>query len=477
MTGERTALIASLAAVAAAIAVACGAGTAEAPAAVPRTQGGQCQSFDQLMPNLVQSIRQGRLTNLRQVMECDLLADDGDPLTDDVPPINDVLRVQFATMLKFARAPREPGAGPGLLCAPDDDPPPLSSANQLCEMRRASYTLVHQGKGLASIALIDPQVTGLLNYIIGRSNRRELEDGGVVGDRVPVKPHYEIATIVSGMCSQDGQCQLENGLDLVTAVVAYLETREGKKLIDDLKVALRNPRLRQLVSASDPQALTEEQMVAGARVLLPALQNADEAQLRSLLDLPVLRDYRADLQPLIDDVAPLLAPGHTPDVRTPLNKSLACVVAKDPNYELVRMVHRLALQDRLPEFGFTALSGTAIDAQDIDPRGALLHLVGTLAAAVRSDEAAVDSAGRVCRALFSTRPSVGNVRSNAELVLPVMADLFSRGVANEAVCALDVLVWGCTNGGQPACPNGAVALPFTATVSRDAGDDFVCPKR
>ena len=71
--------------------------------------------------------------------------------------------------------------------------------------------------------------------------------------------------------------------------------------------------------------------------------------------------------------------------------------------------------------------------------------------AVRSDELAIDSAANVCRTIFSTAKPLGAAQSNAQLALPVVADLVKAGVVNEAICAIDTLLFGCAGGVQAAC--------------------------
>ena len=104
-----------------------------------------------------------------------------------------------------------------------------------------------------------------------------------------------------------------------------------------------------------------------------------------------------------------------------------------------------------PEFGFTQLVGVVNGVKGVDERGALPHLIGTIADAVRKDEQAIDSAAKVCRTLLSTKPPAGQAQSNAQLALPVVADLFASGIVAESICAIDTLVFGCTGGPQPAC--------------------------
>ena len=81
-----------------------------------------------------------------------------------------------------------------------------------------------------------------------------------------------------------------------------------------------------------------------------------------------------------------------------------------------------------------------------------------------ADEQAVDSAASVCRTLFSTKVEAGQAKSNAELALPVVGDLFAAGIGNELLCAIDTLVWGCSGGTQPACPENPRPPPNPSTA-------------
>ncbi len=412
-----------------ALGVACGADNVEAPAQTNANLT-QCQGFEQLMPNFMAAIRGGKTENLKTVIQDHLLVADrpGDP-----PPINDVLRALFATLNAFAHAPAEIGAPEGELCAAT--PPPLDQANQLCEMRRALDLLVHQGKGLAAIHLLEPLLTDLINYIIGRG-----KDG---------TPHYEVAAVLAGNCAQDEVCQLSNGLDLLMALSTFLESSEGKALGDQLNGLLDSDG-GGITGLLNPQSLTEDQFVSLYNVLLSALYSADPQQLDDLLNNPILASYKNTLQPVVNAAKPLLDPNHNPDLIDPLKKVLNCVQHKDPNSEVARMAYRLFLRDNL--ISLTDLTTTLNGLKDIDPRGSLIHLLGTIAYAVRSDEQAIDSTANVCRTLLSTKPNDPPVnKSNAELALPVAADLVANGVIDEGICAIDTLVFGCAGGSQPAC--------------------------
>lgn len=407
---------------------ACGAENAVAPPPEVRQPDAlQCRSFEQLMPNFLAALRQGRTENLRTVIETQLLAEDrpGAP-----PPINEVLRAVFSTLSTLAKAPPEAGAPAGLLCA--QPPPPLAQANGLCELRRSTEVLIHEGKGLEAIALAQPQLTAALEYIIGKGSDRT--------------PHYEIAEVVRGLCAQDANCDLDDGLDLIIALAQYANGDDGKAAIGRLVTLAGSGSITSFLA---PENLTEEGAVALARGLLTALQGADAA---ALDNLPLPASVKTELSPVLADLKKLLDPSYRPNVVDPLKKVLNCFIRKDANLDTVRMIYRLALRDRRPEFGLTRLTQLISGLQNVDPRGSLLFVVQLLAQALKSDGLAVDSAARVCSTITSTRLAPGQARSNAELALPALADLLALGVIDEALCALDTLVWGCAGGPQPACP-------------------------
>ncbi|MEW6432481.1 MAG: hypothetical protein AB1730_13325 [Myxococcota bacterium] len=416
------------------VALSCGAERLEAPPAEQRADLMRCRGLDQLMPHFVQAISSGRTENLKHLVETQLLT----PLREgDSPPINDVLRAIFRTLDAFARKPPEAGAQGADFCAPAGSPPPLEASNELCEMRRAMDVLVHQGKGIDAINLIEPQLETALAYITGEGNRC---NGGAR------TPHYEIAALFSSMCQPTVSCQLSNGLDLVIAFTAYARTADGKALIAHLNELATKSSVLGLLN---PSSLTESDTVALVRGLLPVIRNADAASLDAAFDLPFIPpEVRADLAPVIEDLKKVLA---RPDLMTPVKRALVCYEGKDQNLDLVRMVYRLALEEGCPEFGLTRLTSALKGVQDVDQRGSLIYLAGTLAGAVRSDETAIDSAAIVCSTLFSNAIVPGEARSNAQLALPVAADLVKNGVINEGICAVDTLLFGCAGGAQPAC--------------------------
>ena len=416
------------------VALSCGAENLEAPPAEQRADLMQCRGLDQLMPNFVQAISQGRTENLKHLVETQLLT----PLREgDAPPVNDVLRSIFKTLDAFARKPPEAGAQGADYCAPSSSPPPLESSNELCEMRRAMDVLVHQGKGIDAIDLVEPQLDTALAYITGDGQKC---NGG------PRTPHYEISALFSAMCEPTANCQLSNGLDLVIAFSGYARTAEGKKLFADLNDLATKSSLLALLN---PSSLTEDDTVALARGLLPVIRNADPASLDAAFELPFITpEVRADLGPVIADLKNVLA---RPELMTPVKRALVCYEAKDLNLDVIRMVYRLALEEGCSEFGLTRLTAALKGVQDVDQRGSLVYLAGTLASAVRSDETAIDSAAIVCKTLFSTARAPGEARSNAELALPVVADLVKNHVINEGICAADTLIFGCAGGAQPAC--------------------------
>ncbi|MHB8872725.1 MAG: hypothetical protein ACYC8T_03465 [Myxococcaceae bacterium] len=421
-----------------ALAAACG-NDRVAPRPEPAAQSAGCRGFEQLMPRFVGAITTGRTEGLRQVIEEHLLvpARPGDP-----PPINDVMRAVFLTLSGFARLPPEAGALSGQTCvAPGGATPlpPVERANPLCEMRRAMDSLVHEGKGGQALKLTDPLIAGVMSYLIGRMPSS-------------ATPHYEVSAVVASMCAQNGVCQLSDGLDLVVGLTAFAELPEGKAALDRLSGLAKNPALQPFLTNDGAQYGGENGVVALVKVVLTTvLGMRDPAELDSLPIDQLPAALQPDLRAALADMKLLLDPNRRPNVLSPLKAAANCYTVQDKNLDLVRMIYRLALVQKLPEFGLTGLTATLQGVRDTDARGTLVHLVRVLAEAVRSDEQAIDSAAKVCQTLFSTRTSSTQTHSNAELALPVVADLFSQGVAAEALCAADTLIYGCAGGPQPAC--------------------------
>lgn len=412
----------------------CGAEDLVAPEAERRQDIAQCRGFDQLMPNFVRALETGRTENLKTLVETQLQQSDREGVP---PPINEVLRAVFRTLSRFASKPPEPGAPDGEFCAPTASPPPLSQANELCEMRRSLDTLVHQGKGLDAISLLEPRLQVILNYITGT---------GTDCKGRPRTAHYEVSNVVSTFCAQDFNCQLTSGLDSVIAFTDYVNTPEGKLLVEHLNVLLERPSLAGTLNTS---ALREDDMVTIVRVLIPAIANADGPQLRNAFtQLPLSDELKTDLQPIVDDLVVLV--GHQ-ELMSPVRQALNCYTNKDRNYDLIRMLYRISIEEECAPFSLVELTAAVKQLQEVDKRGSLIFIAGTLARAVREDELAIDSAANVCRTILTTQRSAGQTRSNAELALPVAGELVQNGVVNEGICAIDTLLFGCAGDTQPAC--------------------------
>jgi hypothetical protein len=413
---------------------ACGAENAVAPAAETTADIRECRGFEELMPNFLKIIGDGKTANLKRLVETQLLVT---TRPDVPPPINEVLRVIFKTLNTFALKPKEPGATGTEFCAPTSAPPPLTQANELCEIRRALDLLVHQGKGIDAINLIEPQLLTVVNYLTGTGNDCKGR---------PRVSHYELAGVVSQFCSQNLNCQLSDGLDMTIAFTAYVNTPDGKLLVQHLNELAAKPSITGLLN---PQALTEDGMVSIARTLITAIPGADGPALRNTFDsLPLPDEVKMDLQPVVDDLVKIIG---RPEIMTPLKRSLNCLTMEDRSLDSVRMIYRLAIEEQCSEFGLTRLTAAIKGVQDVDQRGSLIYIVGTLASAVRSDELAIDSAANVCRTILTTARAPGAAQSNAQLALPVVGELVKGGVVNEGICAIDTLLFGCAGGVQPAC--------------------------
>ncbi|MFZ5440048.1 MAG: hypothetical protein ACOZQL_08570 [Myxococcota bacterium] len=410
----------------------CGAENLVAPAAEKRADIQQCRGFEQLMPNFLEAINQGKTENLKNLVETQLLVSER---ADQPPAVNEVLRAIFKTMTTFAMKPKEPNAPADEYCAPISNPPPLSSANELCEMRRALQLLVHEGKGIDAIQLIEPQTMQVLNYVTG--------DGLDCKGR-PRAAHYEVAGLISEFCTQTANCQLTDGLDMAIAFTDYVNTADGRAMVQHLNELAKKDSITGMLN---PQSLTEADTVTLSRALITAIQGADADGVRNAFNL-LPQQTRMDLQPVVDDLVKIL--GH-PELMGPIRRSLNCLTTEDRNNDLVRMIYRLAIEEQCPEFGLTRLTNAIQGVQDVDQRGSIIFIVNVLAKAIRSDDLAIDSSAKVCRTVFSTAKAPGQARSNAELALPAVADLVQVGVINEAICAMDTLIFGCAGGEQPAC--------------------------
>ncbi len=418
--------------------MACGAANVDAP---PPQRAAQevvrCRTFEELMPRFSDALSSGRTEGLRQVMVSHLLLPEGGR-EGEPPPMAQVLRTVFTTLGRFAQEPPEPGAAEGALCAAT--PPELSFAHPLCETRRAMELLVHQGKGLDALRLLDPQIAGVLNYVRGTSPASRKAH------------HYEVAQVVSDLCQQTAQCQATDTADLVLGLTAYLGTPEGRAGLDNALALVTDPRFEPYLRGDGAAYGGETAILALAKVLTDALIGMEHPDDLDNLPLDIVpEDLRPLLQQGLGDLKVLLDPAREPNVFRPLKRALNCLNSKDGNQELIRMVYRLGLEARLPEFGFTRMLQTAVGLRETDERGTLLHLTSRFARALRDDEEGLRAIATVCKELFSTHAPPGQTHFPAQLAVPVIADLFEEGVAAEALCAADTLVYGCAGGPQPAC--------------------------
>lgn len=435
----------------------CGADGLQAPAPErPPVDVTQCKEFEALVPAFHRAAQGGRLEPLAEVVR-ERLAQPGP--RGEAPPISDVLRAIFNTLNRFASLPPEAGAPAGELCVRsspgsslslDAGLPPPAEAQPLCEIRRATDALLHAGQGREALELLEPQVVGILNYVVGRDRRVPTQS---------VAPHYEVAGVLSNMCQQSAVCRMEDTLDLVNGFVAWLQTPEGDASLARVELLLQNPALAPFLTGEGTTYGGENGVVALADVIIQVVRGMETPDDLDALPLDALPDtLRPDAEAGLADLKLLLAPDRHPNVLVPLKKVLGCNAAQDADRAVVRMVYRLALQEKLPEFGFTRLIATVKGLRAVDSRGTLLQLARTLLVAVRSDERAVQSAARVCEELFRAVPSPGETQSNASRVLPVLGDLFTEGILTESLCALDAFVYGCAGGSAPGC-DVAVAPP------------------
>lgn len=410
-----------------ALAISCGANDVDAPAAPVKTEA-ECRSFEQLMPRFKASLRTGRTEDLRIAIEENLVTG---TRPDQTPPMNDVVRAFFQMLARFAALPPEMGAPEGETCAAMA--PPVALAHPICEMRRSMDVLVHQAKGLEAVKLVDPLISAVIHYILGKPPAAS-------------KSHFEVASVVSAMCQQNASCQLRDGLDLVVGVTAYLETAEGRAGMDRIVALVKNPAFEPFLQDDGAMYGGENGIVALANVVISTLTAMnDPKELDSLPIDQLPAELQPDLRAVLEDTKKMLDPKREPNILRPMKKALHCYDVQDPpeKREVIRMVYRLGLEANLPEFNLENITGAITGLRDVDQRGTLVHLAGTIAQAIRADETAVDSTAMVCEELFS--------RDVAPRVLPVIAELYEQNVTGEALCAVDTLLYGCAGGPQPAC--------------------------
>ncbi len=317
-------------------------------------------------------------------------------------------------------------------------PPPLAQANTLCEARRAMDTLVHEGRGVDALVQADPLIGAILDYIAGRPPSSST-------------PHYDVAGILARMCQQNRACQLNDTLDLLIGLTAFLETPEGKGALERTIALVLDPEFAPYFVGDGNQYGGEAGIVAMVQALLTIVKGMEDPAELDGLPLDSLPEaLREPAREGIADLKLLLDPKRVPNVLTPLKKVVSCYTTQDPSLEAVRMVYRLGFEADVPEFGIYSIVQTLDGVRKQDERGSLLFVVRELLEEIQKDELAVDAAAQVCATLLSDDRSAGGP-SNAELVLPGLAEAFDAQIVPEALCAVDTLVYGCSGGEQPAC--------------------------
>lgn len=388
------------------------------------------------MPRFFRAISTGQTENLRAVIHDHLMAGER---PEDPPPVAEVVRSLFSTLSAFARQPPEAEAPAGQVCAQPESKPPLEEAHPLCEVRRAMELVVQQGQGVEALRLVDPLLAGVFNYILGRPPSSAY-------------PHFEVAGVVAGMCSQSAVCRLEDTLDLTVGLAEFARSPDGKGALGRAEAAAKNPALRPFLEGDGSAYGGENGIAALGKIFIQTILGMeDPAELDKLPIDKLPPEIQPDARASLGDLKKLLDPRREPNVLRPLKKVLSCYQLHDKDEAVIRMVYRLGFQANLPELWPSSWIRVAKGLRDSDSRGTFLYLIRIFAAELRRDGRAVDSAAKVCRTLFSTQVPRGATRSNVERALPVVANLFAQGVAGETLCATDTLVFGCTGGSQPAC--------------------------
>ncbi len=431
-----------------------------------------------MAPALQSALRSGKAEGLREVIERNKLLE---PQPDGSPsPVQTLLFVSLRTLSAMAEDPAEPGAPAGGYCN-DALPPAPRDANRTCEARRIIRTFVREGKGLEALGLLDPLLAGIVDYIVGNPPSAQ-------------EPHYELATALSATCSK-AYCRTEDTLDLVSGLLAFLEPNAGqpdrpKAILGKLTALFSHPSIVDALGLVADH-MGEEELIVFGNLLLDNLmvlptdpdkfptayhrgleiaindlltsagitrESEQYGDLRRALDEVIGPHEKADeslphgeLRPVLYD---LLDPGRPQPVLGPLQKVLGCVRKNDPSSSLMRMVFALAYKEGL--VGLDEIFGVLEGLAQMDERASLVTFARLSVAMIREDEEGTRAFRRICAAVLDTRPPAEGERSNAELILPVAADLFEDGAVGEAICVTDTLLHGCAGGERPACPHLAV---------------------
>jgi hypothetical protein len=453
----------------------CGALDKPAPRSNPRPT--QCQSLSQLAPAFSETIRSGRAEKLRVVLERNKLME---PQTDgSSPPILTLLRVVLGTLNAMAKDPPERGAPRGELCN-SVSPPAPRDANRMCEVRRLIQVFVHEGKGLETLNLLDPLLAGALRYIVGSPPSATVS-------------HYEVAGVLSDLCSKPAICRPEDTFDMLAGILSYVapttaEPKRPKNLLATLNAFLQHPSVKSLL-ASMTAKLTLDELILFANLLMDNLfaMPTDPAKfanvyhrdmevkindlLTSTLKIsrtdPKYKDLRLALDKILgphekeDESQPhgnvrpmmfdMLDPGRPQPILVPMQRSLDCFRKVDTKSVLMQMVHALGYKEGVVGLNdiVRALEGVA----DTDDRGTIVHFAIMLVGIIRQDGDGLLASRKLCATLLSTKKPADGSKSNAELITPLVTEVFEQRAVQEIVCVADTLLFGCAGGPRPACPN------------------------
>ncbi|MGC4114407.1 MAG: hypothetical protein QM765_07305 [Myxococcales bacterium] len=450
--------------------VSCGAQDKEGPP--PKAQPQKCQSLDAIAPALMETLKGSQSVQLRTVFEREHLFDDG--LDGSPSPMKTLTRVALRTLTSMAHDDAEPGVAEGQLCN-NANPPPSRESNRMCEARRILDFFVHQGKGNDLIRYWDPLLAKVLGYVVGAA----LEP-----------PHYEFIGVLSASCTK-AYCRTEDLLDVGIGMMAFMEPTVAepdrpKNLLSLMHAILQDPGIGDLIDSAEAN-MGEEALVAFGNILLDNVmafptdpdqfavkyhrdlevkvndlltttlkitrEDPKSASLRKLLDQLVGAHELADLdkphgagRPLLMS---LLDPNRPDPVLPALQRELNCLRKNDPNSSMMRLVFALGFKGEA--LGLEQILGALEDLADLDGRASIVTFLKRSFEMIRSDEEGIVAARSLCAKALDTTPAEGGGASNAELVIPVVEELFSGGASQELVCVTDSLLYGCASGPQPAC--------------------------
>lgn len=370
----------------------CGAGPRAAPYVPSGYAETGCGNFDALIPQLLKSLHNGGFDKIASVIR------------DDLVP-SGVLRTAISGVLRLARVV----------------PPPDGLLTPL-------------GK-VVDEPSVEPVVTlagNALRYIAGRAPA--------------TTPHYEVTTVLGKLL---GECDPKGPLTLAEVLLKThvpLGCQPGESgcqlgtiaLFRPLRDLLGDPAMRQLLSSLKVEEIPEESFIALTNQLLTILKSPsfDFKDVREVLNknvYPLIMD--ATLKTKLDVLLDVLEELTKPEVglQSSLRESISCIMVKDPNSAVPRMVYNMVVQ---PEFKFSELVSAVSATENLDPDEKVARWLGAVITILKGDRALNDALIGITVRLLKEQ--------NASKVIPNVIDIAESGALGDLQRLLEKGFSGCS---------------------------------